>query len=140
MSVDSDKFASRFGELVGKFQSAVTDTDWVTKEYPKKMHDEANNLFTIPTLTLQKGPTRLYLDPTGYDIPGAEGAADLYLMPTAEPMASLYLENGDWTIHSPFPSTAMAQAKPKEWGKADVSDESIRDVLEAISINAVPPI
>ena len=82
------------------------------------MRDEDSNFFTVPTLTLQKGPTRLYLDPTGYDIPGAEGVADLYLMPTAEPMASLYLVGDAWAIHSPFPSKAMVMAKPKEWGRA----------------------
>jgi hypothetical protein len=112
----------------------------VTKEYPKKMRDEHDNFFTVPTLTLQKGPTRLYLDPTGYDIPGAEGVADLFLMPTAEPVASLYFQANAWTIHSPYPSKAMAEAKPKEWGQANLSNESIRDVLEAIRGNAVPSI
>jgi hypothetical protein len=140
MSVKSDKFAAQVGGLVGQFLSAVGGTDWVTQEYPKKMRDEDNNLFTVPTLTLQKGPTRLYLDPTGYDIPGAEGVADLYLMPTAEPMASIYLAADAWTIHSPFPSNAMVMAKPKEWGRANLSEESIRDVLEAIGNNAVPSI
>jgi hypothetical protein len=138
MSVQSEKFAERVHELVGIFRSAINATDWVTQEYPKKMRDEDGNLFTVPTLTLQKGPTRLYLDPTGYDIPGAEGVADLYLMPTGEPVASLYLKAGDWTIHSPFPSKAMVMAKPKEWGQANVSDESIQDVLEAIGNDAVP--
>jgi hypothetical protein len=140
MSGKSEDFAAKIIDLVGKFQSAVTDTEWVTHEYPKKMRDEDNNLFTVQTLTLQKGPTRLYLDPTGYDIPGAEGVADLYLMPTAEPVASLYLVEDVWTIHSPFPSKTMEMAKPKEWGRATVTDESIRDVLEAIVRDAVPAI
>lgn len=140
MSVQSDKFATQVGGLVGTFQSAVAGTEWVTQEYPKKMRDEDNELFTVPTLTLQKGPTRLYLDPTGYDIPGADAVADLYLMPTAEPVASLYLASDIWTIHSPFPSKAMASAKPNEWGRANVTEESIREVLEAIGDNAVPSI
>ncbi len=140
MSVKSENFAVQVNSLISKFQSALAGTEWVTHVYPKKMRDEDSTVFTVPTLTLQKGPTRLYLDPTGYDIPGAEGVADLYLMPTAEPMASLYLVGNTWAIHSPFPSKAMALAKPKEWGRANVSDESIRDVLEAIGNNAVPSI
>ncbi len=140
MSGESEDSAVQVGNLVGKFQAAVAGTEWVTQQYPKKMRDEENHLFTVPTLTLQRGPMRLHLDPTGYDIPGADGVADLYLMPTAEPMASLYLVADAWTIHSPFPSKAMVMAKPKEWGRANVSDESIRDVLEAIGNNAVPSI
>ena len=70
MSVKSEKFAAQVTTLVARFQSAVAGTEWVTHVYPKKMRDEDNNFFTVPTLTLQKGPTRLYLDPTGYDIPG----------------------------------------------------------------------
>ena len=140
MSVKSEKFAVQVGALVGRFQTALAGTEWVTQEYLKKMRDEENNLFTVPTLTLQKGPTRLYLDPTGYDIPGTDGVADLYLLPTGEPVASLYLAADSWTIHSPFPSEAMLMAKPKEWGRANVSDESIRNVLEVIGNNAVPSI
>lgn len=89
------------------------------------------------TLTLQKGPTRLFLDPAGYDIPGSDGVADLYLTPTGEPYASLYFVDNRWTIHSPFPSKAMPAAEPKSWGRANVGDEALREVLEAISDNAV---
>lgn len=138
MSIQSDNFARQVGSLIGLFQSAVAGTQWASSKESKTMRDEDDKLFTVPTLTLQKGPTRLYLDPTGYDIPGADGVADLYLVPTGEPMASLYLDANRWSIHSPFPSKAMVMARPKEWGRADVSAESIRDVLEAIGDNAVP--
>jgi hypothetical protein len=137
MSEKSEKFVEQASGLVDVFQSAVASSDWVTQTYPKQMRDEDDNPFTVPTLTLQKGPKRLYLEPTGYDIPGADGVADLYAMPSGEPVASLYLESNAWVIHSPFPSQAMAAAKPSEWGRADVSVESIRTVLEAIDVDAV---
>ncbi len=38
----------------------------------------------------------MLLDPIGYDVPGAEGAADLYPMLTYDPTASAYFENGQW--------------------------------------------
>ena len=48
--------------------------------------------------SLQKGPVRVLLDPIAYDVPGAEGVVDLYLMPTYDDMASLSFEHGDWVI------------------------------------------
>jgi hypothetical protein len=44
--------------------------------------DDARQLYEVPALYLQKGPTSHLLGPIGYDVPGAEGAADLFLMPT----------------------------------------------------------
>jgi len=133
MSDQSKKFAAQVRDLVGVIQLGIADTEWVTQEYPKEMRDEEDDFFTVPTLTLQKGPKRLFLDPTGYDIPGAEGVADLYVMPSGVPVASLYREADGWKIHSPFPSGVMTTAKPKEWGRADVDENSIRTVLEAIA-------
>ena len=62
-----------------------TGREWVTRRYPKKLRDEARQVYEVPALHLQKGPTNLLLDPIGYDVPGAEGAADLYLMPAIRP-------------------------------------------------------
>ena len=51
----------------------------------EKLRDEAGQVYEIPALFLQKGPIKLLLDPIGYDVPGAEGAADIYLMPAYDP-------------------------------------------------------
>lgn len=140
MSKRSDDYTKQINDLVAVFRSATDGTEWVVLVEPKVMRDEDEHNIKVPTLALQKGPTRLYLDPTGYDIPGAEGVADLYLMPSGEPMASLYREADGWKIHSPFPSEAMVMAKPKEWGRANADDKSIRTVLEAIVNNVASKI
>ncbi len=140
MSKRSDDYTKQINDLVAVFRAATDGTEWVILVEAKVMRDEDEHNVKVPTLTLQKGPTRLYLDPTGYDIPGAEGVADLYLMPSGEPMASLYREADGWKIHSPFPSEVMTMAKPKEWGRAKADDKSIRAVLEAIVKNGASKI
>ena len=51
------------------------------------MRDVDRQIFEIPALYLQKGPIRVLLDPVAYDVPGAEGVVDLYLMPTYDDLA-----------------------------------------------------
>jgi hypothetical protein len=72
------------------------------------------------------------LDPVAYDVPGAEGVVDLYLMPTYDDMASLYFENGDWKIHYAFPpDEAETQVLP-------LDEETLNQVLDAIALHAEP--
>ena len=52
------------------------------------MGDSDGQVFEVPSLFLQKGPTRLLLDPIAYDAPGTEGVVNLYLMPTYDDMAA----------------------------------------------------
>ncbi len=62
------------------------------KPYPKKMRDVDWQVFDVLALVLQKGPTRVLLEPVAYDVPEAEGVIDLYLTLTYDDMASLYFE------------------------------------------------
>ena len=61
---------------------------------------------------------RPVLDLVGYDVPGAEGAADFDPMPTYDPTASVYFEGGQWMIHYDFPpdlteSHAVIETRPR---------------------------
>ena len=103
MSKERDQFQKRVEALVEQVREWVEPHEWVTKPYPKKMRDVDRQIFEIPALFLQKGPTRVLLDPIAYDVPGAEGVVDLYLMPTYDDLASLYFEGGEWVIHYAFP-------------------------------------
>lgn len=87
---------------------------------------------------LQKGPTSLLLDPIGYDVPGAEGAADLYLMPTYDPAASVYFEDGQWMIHYSFPPEPIETHSVVEAKSMQLSAATINDVLNSIAEHAVP--
>src|SRR5438874_1824246 len=96
MSEQRDQFQKEVGTLVEQVRKWVEPHEWVTKVYPKKTRDAENQVYQVQALFLQKGPTRILLDPVAYDVPGAEGVVDLYLMPTYDDIASLYLEKGRW--------------------------------------------
>ena len=117
-----------------------TGDEWITRRYPKRLRDEAREVYEIPALYAQKGATRLLLDPIGYDVPGAEGAADLYLMPAYDPMASLYFEGGQWMFHYAFPPDPREPRSETETQALPLSAETINQVLNAIAEHAVPSV
>lgn len=111
----------------------------MTKPYPKKMRDADGTVFEVPSLFIQKGPTRLLLDPIAYDAPGTEGVVDLYLMPTYDDTASLFLVDGQWQIHYAFhDQPAVAGIKQPE--VMDLSEKTINRVLDEIVAHAVPSV
>jgi hypothetical protein len=81
MSEQREQFQRRIEELVARFEQDVDRDEWITRRYLKRLRDDARAVYEVPALRLQKGATNLLLDPVGFDVPGAEGAADLYLMP-----------------------------------------------------------
>ena len=140
MSEERKKFEQRVEELVARFETYIDRNEWVTRRYPKRLRDADRSVYEIPALYLQKGPTRLLLDPIGYDIPGAEGAADLYLMPAYDPMASLYFEGGQWLLHYAFPSDPMEARSVIEAQSLPLSPGTINQVLDSIADHAVPSV
>lgn len=137
MSQQRDRFQNRVKALVEDVKAWVEPHEWVTKDYEKKMRDDGQ-LYVVPALFLQKGPTRVLLDPVAYDVPGAEGVVDLYLMPTYDDMASLYFEDGRWTIHYPFPPSAAETLSVIETSVLPLGEEAILQVLDSIAAHAEP--
>jgi hypothetical protein len=140
MSEQCEQFGRRVEELVARFEAGVDRREWVTRRYPKKLRDEARVVYEVPALYLQKGPTSLLLDPIGYDVPGSEATADLYLMPTYDPTASVYFEDGQWVIHYAFPPESMETHSAVEAKALPLSAEMINQVLDSIADHAVPSI
>jgi len=140
MSEQRQQFGRRIEELIAQFEGEVDRREWVTRRYPKKLRDDSGQVYEVPALYLQKGPTRLLLDPIGHDVPGAEGAADLYLMPTYDPMASIYFEDGRWAIHYVFPSHPMETHSVVEAEVLPLSVDTINRVLDSIAEHAVPSV
>jgi hypothetical protein len=134
MSEQRDQFQRRVEALVAQVKSWVEPHEWVTKLYPKRMRDVDRQVFEIPALFLQKGPTRLLLDPVAYDVPGSEGAVDLCLMPTYDDSASLFFQNGGWVIYYTFPESPSLV----ENQALALSESSINQVLDSIAEHAVP--
>ena len=140
MSDKSDVFAKQVETVVSDFEASLSGRDWSMRRDPKRMRDEAGNIFTVQSLTLIKGPVRLLLDPNGYDIPGADGVMDLYLLPPYDPVATLYLEGGKWFIHSPFPTALDAIDDPAKWARSCLTKDAISNTLESIVEHAVPSV
>lgn len=135
MSKQRSQYLKRVKALVKQVTKWAECHDWVTKPYPKKMRDVDQQIFEIPALFLQKGPTRLLLDPVAYDVPGAEGVVDLYLMPTYDDMASLYFKNGEWEIHyEPDPIATNSVIQTKTFA---LSEATINLILDSIANHAV---
>lgn len=139
MSENRDKWRGRLDTLVGQVRGWAEPRDWVTKPYPKKMRDADGTVFEVPALFLQRGPTRLLLDPIAYDAPGTEGVVDLYLMPTYDDTASLYFVDGRWKIHYVFQDTPPV-AGIKQPEVMELSETTINRVLEEIAAYAVPSV
>ncbi len=140
MSAKSDHFVSQVERVVQQFEETLSKENWLLRRDMKRMRDEEGNVYSVLSLTLFRGSTRLLLDPNGYDIPGAEGVLDLYLLPPYDPVATLFLEKGEWFIHSPFPTSLQAIARPREWTRSGLTGQSIIDVMEAIARDAVPSV
>ena len=138
MSKQGDVFQQRVEALVKQVREWVEPHEWVTKPYPKKMRDEERRLFEIPALFLQKGPIRMLLDPVAYDVPGAEGVVDLYLMPTYDDMASLYFQGGQWVIHYAFPVDPISTHSMVETETLVLSETTINQILDSIADHAEP--
>jgi hypothetical protein len=140
MSEQRERFRRRVEELVSQFERDVDSREWITRRYPKRLRDDAREVYEVPALYAQKGATTLLLDPVGYDVPGSDGAADLYLMPAYDPMASLYYEGGEWVFHYAFPTDRSEQASGIETQALPVSVATINEVLNAIAEHAVPSV
>ena len=138
MSEQRDKFCNRVEELVEWIIEWVKPHEWVTKPYPKKMRDVDGQVFEIPSLFLQKGPIRVLLDPVAYDVPGAEGVVDLYLMPTYDDMASIYFESGRWVVHYAFPPDPRETHSVVQTEALALSEQTINQVLDSIADHAEP--
>jgi hypothetical protein len=140
MFEQSEQFQRRVEELVTRFEKEVDRSEWVTRRYPKRLRDDAHEVYEVPALYVQKGATSLLLDPVGYDVPGAEGAADLYLMPAYDPTASLYFEAGQWVLHYAFPPGPMETHSENETRALPLSAKTINQVLNSIAEHAVPSV
>lgn len=137
MSKPRDQFRKRVDDLIMKVREWVEPHEWVTKTYPKKMRDADHQVYEVPALFLQKGPTRILLDPIAYDVPGTEGVVDLYLMPTYDDMASLYFEQGHWRMHYAFPEAMEAHSAIESESRL-LSEATMNEVLDSIAIHAEP--
>ncbi len=140
MSEKSTRFASEVEHVVRQFEAVVAAMNQLDRRDEKRMRDETGDVYSVQSLTIFLGPMRLLLDPNGYDLPGCDGAIDLYLLPPYDPVATLYLEDGKWFLHSPDLTSQESIAHPTRWERSALTSESIASLLESIARHAVPSV
>jgi hypothetical protein len=140
MSEKSTDFASEVENVVRQFEAVVAEMEQLGRRDEKRMRDETGGVYSVQSLTIFMGSMRLLLDPNGYDLPGCDGAIDLYLLPPYDPVATLYLEHGEWFLHSPDLTSQESIAHPINWKRSALSSESIANLLESIEKHAVPSV
>ncbi|MGH7137744.1 MAG: hypothetical protein ACREHD_18505 [Pirellulales bacterium] len=136
MPEQREQFQKSVEALVEQVKSWAEPHEWVTKEYPKKLRNGARELFVVPSLVLQRGPVRVILDPVAYDVPGSEAVVDLYLMPAYDDLASLYFQDGQWSIHYAFPADALETHSEIETKALPLTEETLSQVLDSIAAHA----
>ena len=140
MSDAQRRFLGLVHELVRQVAVWAEPAGWATSRYAKRMCAPDRSVFEIPALYLQRGPTRLLLDPVAFDVPGAEGLVDLYLMPTYDDMASLYFREGRWAIHYAHPSDPTAPAAIDKVEPVPLDEPNLLRVLDTIASHATPSV
>jgi hypothetical protein len=139
MSNAQNRFVQLVDELVKKVKEWAEPGGWTTKPYPKRMRAPDRSVFEASALYLQRGPTRVLLDPVAYDVPGADAVVDIYLMPTYDDLANLYFRDGRWTIHYAF-SDDPSRATLTEAEVLPFDEQSLVRVLDSIATHATPSV
>lgn len=96
------EWLDRLTKLVGLVEGWVKNHGWSTRRIDKKLNDSKLGTYRAPALIMQKDLVRVALEPIGRFAPGCDGVVDLYLMPELDDIASLYYENGNWSLHFMF--------------------------------------
>jgi hypothetical protein len=139
MSDARRQFERLVTDLVRQVNAWAGPADWTTQTYPKRMRDSNGSVFEVPALRLQKGPTRVLLDPIAYDVPGADAVVDLYLMPTYDDLASLYHRPDGWEIQYLFPDDPV-RSTLEEAEALPLDQAALLRVLDAIAAHATPSV
>ena len=88
-----------------------------------------------PALMMQKGTTRVLLDPITRFAPGADGVVDLYLMPAYDDIASLYFVDGEWRLQY-VPPDILDVETIEEAKSSLLSREALTKILDEMSEHA----
>ncbi len=89
-------------DLVRTIKSWAERYGWKTREITKSMKDSFLGEYRAPALLMQRETVEVILNPVSRFVPGADGAVDLYLLPTYDDIASLYLIAGEWKLYYVF--------------------------------------
>jgi len=130
-----DEWLRRLFDLTRLVRRWAEQLDWSTRQIEKRMKDSRLGVYEAPALIMQKGTTRVLLDPVARFAPGSDGVVDLYLMPAYDDIVSLFFVAVEWRMHYTFPR-ANAVATTKESEPVLLSKETLAEVLSEMSSHA----
>ncbi len=103
-----DQWLSKLNSLAKTVEDSARRSGWQTRIVGKKMEDSEIGAYSAPALLMQADAVQLRLDPIARSTPGAEGVADLYLVPAYDDIATFLFYEGLWHVHYPFASSVVA--------------------------------
>jgi hypothetical protein len=133
---DRSIWIDRVTSLVGQVEQWARELDWSTRRVEKKLDDTRIGKHRVPTLLMQENTCRVLLEPIARSAPGAEGVADLYLMPAYDDIAVFFYYSGRWNLHHNTTRGTNAVVPVREAEAMPLSKESLGKVLAEMTQNA----
>ncbi len=130
-----EEWLGRLSILVESVEKWSEELGWSTRRIEKEVEDSQIGKHRVPALLLQKGSTRMLLDPIARSAPGAEGVVDLYVMPAFDDVASLYFYDGAWQLHYAMPRQPVVAAVPEALAQP-LSKQAFGEVVEELKQHA----
>ena len=126
----------RLGALIDQVQQWASELDLPTRVIQVNLKDPDLGQYKASALLIQDGGVKMLLEPIAPSAHDADGVVDLYLMPSYDDIASLYLVGGKWMMHYMFPEDPTV-GNIREANGIILTKESFQNVLEAMKNNAV---
>lgn len=122
--------------LIDSVEGWARDLGWSTRRIQITLQESSLGRYQAPALLLQHEATKALLEPIAGHVPGSHGVVDLYFMPAYDDMASLSLSDDGWTVRYAFTGIQTGQSL-YDVESIPLTQESFRDVLEAMTNNAI---
>jgi hypothetical protein len=120
--------------LVASVQEWSGASGWRGRLTSKHMAEKGVGRYVVPVLVLDRDDDEVSVVPVARRVPGADGLVDLFRMPAYDPVASLYLEEGQWFIHHAFsPEPAEEVHAAIEARRLPLEERSLNRVLDDVT-------
>lgn len=131
-----DAWLQRLNSLIDQVKQWASELDLPTRLIQVNLKDPELGKYNASALLIQDEGIKILLEPIAPSASGADGVVDLYLMPSYDDIASLYLIDGKWMMHYMFPGDPTV-GNIQDAIATELTKDSFQKVLEAMKKNAV---
>ena len=125
------EWLDRLNALASRIKGWAEKSGWRTRLVSKPTRDSILGRYEVPLLLMERDAVEIALNPVSRFVPGADGAVDLYVVPAYDAVTSLYLVDGEWTLHHVTPPTGEAGIPQDE--AMPVSEATIVWILDEMA-------